>query len=124
MSEGSSSPLSKPLAEYAAIEKWREGLARQWGGDPLAEEPEKLLHLEQFLRFLGKDPDEAIAFCFLRKRESGERFASAKRRDQMAAEIARWRDQTGETGTAARRLSSNVLSFFIHGGVLIDPAML
>ena len=105
MSEGSSNPLSKPLSEYASIQKWREGLARQWGGDPLAEEPEKLEHLEKFLTFLGKDPDEAIAFCFLRKRESGERFASAKRRDQIAAEIASWRDRMRIDGSCSRRWS-------------------
>ncbi len=115
---------AEAIESYAAVAKWREGLARQWGGDPLAEEPEKLVHLAEFLEFLGKDPDEAVAFCFLRKRESGERFASAKRRDEIARQIAAWRDQSGDSGLAARRRASDVLSFFIHAGVLIDPAMI
>ena len=106
---GVSQGAARALESYAAVSKWREGLANQWGGDPLAEEPEKLVHLGEFLAFLGKDPDEAIAFCFLRKRDSGERFASAKRRDEIAQQIAAWRDQSGVSGLAARRRTAGRL---------------
>jgi hypothetical protein len=112
------------LASYDSVLRWKEGLARQWGGDPLAEEPEKLEHLRRFLEHFGKDPDEAVAFCFLRRKETGERFASAKRREALVAEIRAFRDSAEETGLAARRLTSSVLSFFIHNGLLIDPAMI
>jgi hypothetical protein len=40
------------------------------------------------------------------------------------AEIRAFRDSAEETGLAARRLTSSVLSFFIHNGLLIDPAMI
>jgi hypothetical protein len=29
---------------------------------------------------MGKAPDELVAFCYLRKRETGERFVSVQRR--------------------------------------------
>ena len=116
-------PFSRPISEFASVEKWAEGLRRQWGGDPLREEPEKLQHLEEFCEFLSKDPDDAIGYCFLRKRGSGDKFASAKRRQEIAKQVRIFRDQSGRVGLEGRRLVSNVLSFFIHGGVLIDPAM-
>jgi hypothetical protein len=68
--------------------------------------------LERFCEFAGKDPDEILAFCFLRKRATGERFPSVKRREELAALVRAFRDA-----------SSDVLSFLIHGGVLVHPGM-
>ncbi len=112
------------IDSYDSVVRWRDGLIRQWGGDPLAEEPEKLEHLARFLTYLGKDPDEAVAFCFLRRKETGERFASAKRREVLVGDLRGFRDEMPERGLAARRVTANVLSFFIHNGILIDPAMI
>lgn len=116
-------PLDKPIAEYASVAAWERGLREQWGGDPLGEEPDKLRALERFCEFSGRDPDELVAYCFLRRRATGERFGSVKRREAVAAELRAFRDASGETGTGARRLVSDVMSFLIHNGVLMNPGM-
>jgi hypothetical protein len=91
-------------------------------GDPLAEEPHKLDNLERFCAFAGQNPDTLVAFCFLRRRDSGERFASAVRRAELAEKLRAFLAEGGLTGTAARQASSDVLSFLIHNGVMMNPA--
>lgn len=115
--------LEKPIEEYESVATWAKGLREQWGGDPLAEEPEKLETLREFCAFTDRDPDALVAFCFLRRRATGERFGSVKRREEIAAQLRAFRDDRGVTGTAARRLVNDVLSFLIHNGVLINPGM-
>jgi hypothetical protein len=117
-------PLSGPIEEYASIGTWAAGLREQWGGDPLAEEPEKREALEAFCRFLDKDPDELVAFCFLRRKETGERFGSVKRREAVAEQLREFRAASGLSGTKARKLVNDVLSFLIHNGVMINPGMI
>lgn len=112
-----------PVETYESVEKWAERLRKQWGGDPLAEEPDKLETLAAFCEFIGKDPDELVAFCFLRRRETGERFGSVKRREEVAERLRAFRKERGVSGLAARKLTSDVLSFLIHSGVLINPGM-
>jgi hypothetical protein len=34
--------LAKPITEFDTVKAWGEGLRNQWGGDPLAEEPDML----------------------------------------------------------------------------------
>ena len=41
----------------------------------------------------------------------------------MAAWLREWRAQSGATGPAARKRVNDVLSFLIHGGVMIHPGM-
>jgi hypothetical protein len=115
--------LEKPLEQYQSVAAWRRGLREQWGGDPLAEDPAKLETLTGFCEFAGMDPDQLVAFCFLRKRDTGERFASAARRKELGAQLREYRASLGLTGTPARRLVSDVLSFLIHNGVMITPGM-
>ena len=113
-------PLPQPIREYESVRDWDRALREQWGGDPLGEEPEKLETLARFCEFSGRDPDEWLAFCFLRKRDTGARFGSTQRRKVLADQIAAFRDDSGVTGLPARRLVNDLLSFFIHGGVLIN----
>jgi hypothetical protein len=115
--------LPRPIEEYESVAGWRKGLADQWGGDPLAEEPEKLESLAAFCEFVGKDPDELLAFCFLRKKKTGERFASVKRRQEVAEQLRAWKAESGLPATEARRRANDVLSFLIHGGVLMHAGM-
>ena len=117
-------PLEKPVEEYESVARWRKGLAEQWGGDPLAEEPEKLEVLRGFCEFIDEDPDALVAFCFLRRRATGERFGSVKRREEVIAKLRTFRDASGLVGTKARKLTSDVLSFLIYNGVLVNPGML
>ena len=116
--------VERPIEEYESIRTWRDGLRRQWGGDPLGEEPAKLRTLTAFCAFADKDPDQLLAFCFLRRKATGERFASVKRREAIAEQLRAFRAQSGLSGTEARRLVADVLSFLIHNGVLINPGMI
>lgn len=115
--------LAKPIEEYESVAGWGAGLRQHWGGDPLAEEPERLESLRRFCEFIGKDPDELLAFCFLRKRATGQRFGSVKRREAVAAQIREFRDASGLSEKEARRAVNDVLSFLTHGGVLIHKGM-
>ena len=115
--------LEKPIGDYESVQGWAEGLRKQWGGDPLAEEPERMESLRQFCEFIGKDPDELLAFCFLRKKATGQRFGSVKRREAVASQLREFRDASGMPEKEARRAVNDVLSFLIHSGVLIHKGM-
>lgn len=112
--------LDRPVEEYESVRTWAKGLREQWGEDILAESPEKLQHLAQFCEFVGKDPDALVAFCFLRRKATGERFGSVKRRQEIADRLQAFRAERGGPALAARRRQSDVLSFLIHNGVLIQ----
>lgn len=116
-------PLERAIEDFESVAGWAQGLRDQWGGDPLAEDPEKLASLAEFCEFVGMDPDALLAFCFLRRKDTGERFGSQKRREEIAARLREFRDQSGLDATAARKRTNDVLSFLIHGGVLIHPGM-
>ena len=111
--------LADPITSYASVAAWAAELARQWGGDPLAEDPEKLAALAAFCEFLEQDPDELLAFCFLRRRETGERFASKQRREALNAKLQQFVAASGLRGLEARRRRNHIVSFLSHNGVLI-----
>lgn len=111
--------LDRPIESYASVAAWSAGLARQWGGEPLAEDPEKLAALAAFCEFAGQDPDELLAFCFLRKKATGERFASKQRREQVNEKLKQFVAASGLRGVEARRKRNHVISFLSHNGVLI-----
>ncbi len=114
-------PLERAPDTFGSVAIWRAGLRAQWGGDPLAEEPSRLESLADFCVFAGQDPDALVAFCVLRKRDTGERFASAARRAELAAKLRAWVAERGLAGAAAPRASADVLSFLIHNGVMMNP---
>jgi hypothetical protein len=111
--------LADPIESYPSVAAWARALQQQWGGDPLAEEPEKLRTLEAFCRFIDKDPDQLVAFCFLRRKQSGERFGSVKRRGEVLRRLSEFTAESGLHGIQARRQRSQVISFLSHNGVLI-----
>ena len=110
-------------AGFDSIEVWRKGLIDQWGGDPLGEEPAKLETVKNFCEFIGKTPDELVAFCFLRKKATGQRFASTKRREAVAEQLKAFRQERGLTALQGRKASADVLSFLVHNGVMIHMGM-
>ncbi len=112
-------PLANPTESYESVTAWAASLREQWGGDPLSEDPEKLATLVSFCEFIGKDPDELVAFCFLRRKATGERFTAKKRREEVVRQLAEFVAADGLRGTEARRRRSNVHSFLTHNGVLI-----
>ncbi len=104
---------------YESVAAWADSLRQQWGGDPLAEDSDKLEALAAFCETVGKDPDELVAFCLLRRKATGERFTSQKRRAEVVGQLNDFVVSSGLKGIAARRLKSNVVSFFTHNGVLM-----
>lgn len=111
--------LTQPLDDFETVQAWSEALKVQWGGNPLEEDPEKRAALEAFCEYMGKTPDELCEFCFLRKRDTGVRFASKKRREELTGKVFQFVLESGSIGVEKRRLRSNVYSFFTHNGVLI-----
>jgi len=110
--------------QFETIKSWREGLAQQWGGDPLREEPEQLEAVQEFCEFIDKTPDELVAFCFLRKKATGEKFASVKRRESVAEQIRAFCEALGVTGMQRRQVSARILSFLVHNGVMMHMGMI
>ncbi len=111
--------LVKPALEYDSVSRWNEALINHWGGNPLAEDPARLEALVEFCKFIEKDPDELLGFCFLRRRVTGEKFSSMKRRETVVAKVGEYVISTGLKGIEARRQRSHVFSFLSHNGVLI-----
>lgn len=108
----------RPIESYDSVAAWAGGLREQWGGDPFAEDPAKLTTLSEFCDFIATDPDALVAFCFLRKRATGERFASKQRREELLAKLKEFETAAGR-GIEARRRRSHVVSFLSHNGVLM-----
>jgi hypothetical protein len=84
--------LSKPIAEFETVKTWGEGLRKQWGGDPLAEEPEMVEALREFCDFVGEDPDAIVAKLFRIRKDDGERVLSVKWRRHYADKVKEFRD--------------------------------
>jgi hypothetical protein len=108
----------RPIEEYGSVRAWRESLSTQWGGDPLAEEPEKLEALKRFCAFISEDPDTIVGRCFRIRKEDGERVVSVKWRGHYAGKIKEFRDRNDDPN--AKRLAADVASFLIHNGVLLQ----
>jgi hypothetical protein len=109
--------LAKPITEFDTVKAWAEGLRNQWGGDPLAEEPDMLDALVRFCDFVGEDPDTIAGKLFRIRKADGERVLSVKWRTHYAEKIKAFRAQQGVEG---QRRPADVLSFMIHNGVLIQ----
>lgn len=80
-------------------------------------------HLETlgaFCAHVGKTPDDLVAFCFLRKRDTGQRFLSVKRRTTVNAWIDEFVAEQGWTGKEAVANGNVIRGFLIHNGVLIQ----
>ncbi len=103
---------------YESVRTWRRDLSDQWGGDPIAEEPDKLRALERFCEFVGDDPDTIVGRCFRVRKSDGERVVSSKWRTHYAGKIVEFRDRNPDL--ESQRLGADVLSFLIHNGVMVQ----
>ena len=106
------------IERYESVRTWRRDLSDQWGGDPIAEEPERLEALARFCEFVGEDPDTIIGRCFRVRKSDGEQVISLKWRAYYAQKIREFREQNPDQ--ESQRLAANVLSFLIHNGVLVQ----
>lgn len=75
--------------------------------------------LAGFAELTAKTPDELVAFCFLRKKDTGQRFLSVKRRVQMNEWIDEYVAQQGWEGKDAVVNANVIRSFLIHNGIAI-----
>ena len=111
----------EPIADYAAVRTWLEGLRQHWGGTPERDSPERLEIIEAFCRFAGKDPDTIISEC-VRVRD-GEKTIRAKGRGRYAALIAEFQSQVEGSRLKQRTWGNAVRSFLIHNGILLQSGV-
>ena len=104
-------------APSAAIAAWGRGLCEQWDEDVLGGDPERVEIVARFCEAIAMDPDALVAHCFLRRRATGERFASVPRRADIRARLEAYVAASSLPLAAQRRVRSVVLSFLIHNGV-------
>jgi hypothetical protein len=76
--------------------------------------------LEAFCAHVDKTPDELVAFCFLRKKDTGRRFVSVKRRRAVNEWIDEFVADQGWTGKEAVVNANVIRGFLIHNAVLIQ----
>lgn len=88
-------------------------------GEPADHLKHRVDVLADFVDSIGKTPTELVAFCFLRKRDSGDRFVSTKRRTAVNEQIEAFVVERGWTGKEAVVNGNIVRSFLIHNGIPI-----
>lgn len=102
------------------------GSVRQWMAgagldhDPVEARERKLRILADFCARVGKQPDELVAFCILRKKATGERFLSVKRREAVNGWLDEFAAEQGWAGKDAVVNANVVRGFLIHNGVFIQ----
>jgi hypothetical protein len=110
-----------PLLQYASVRTWLEGLRQHWGGDPAADDPERLAMLEAFCRHIARTPDQIIAETTMLK--DGERRIRVKGRERYAALIDEWQAQQEGSRIRKAKWGNTVRSFLIHNGVLLQSGV-
>jgi hypothetical protein len=111
--------FDKPIAEYATVQTWRDGLREQWGDEP--DMAPRLETLGSFCDFAGTDPDTMIAAC-TREVESGKRIRIKARRE-YSEKIAEFQAEMGGTPREQMKAGNVVRSFFIHNGIFMQAGL-
>ena len=110
----------KPMAEYATVQTWMDGLREHWGGDPETDDPERLPTLQDFCNYANVDPDTIIKEC-KRINKAGDLRISVKGRRKYAELIDQFqKEQEGSRMVRAKR-GNAVRSFLIHNAILLSP---
>jgi hypothetical protein len=109
---------SQDIESQASVKQWVAGSVL--GQDPAEVREQKLGILAGFCAKVGKSPDEVVAFCILRKKATGERFLSVKRREAVNNWLDEFAAEQGWTGKQAVVNANVVRSFLIHNGVFIQ----
>jgi len=106
------------LESQASVKQWAASAGHS--DDPPEVREERLRILAAFCAKVDKEPDELVAFCILRKKETGERFLSVKRREEINGWLEEFAAERGWAGKQAVVNANVVRSFLIHNGVLIQ----
>jgi hypothetical protein len=110
--------MTADIESRASVKQWAAGAGLQH--DPAEVREDKLRILAAFCAKVDKEPDELVAFCILRKKETGERFLSVKRRETINDWLKEFAAEQGWAGKQAVVNANVVRSFLIHNGVLIQ----
>jgi len=113
-------PLTKPVADYEAVEAWLVGLREQWGQEP-DDIRGRLDALQRFCEFVERDPDAIIADCS-REVESGKRIRIKSRR-HYSEKIAEFQSAVEGDARAQAREGNLVRSFMIHNGIFMQAGV-
>lgn len=108
----------KPMLEYETVRTWIDGLRAQWGGDPVADDPERLPLLQSFCEFAETDPDAVIAAC-LRVDKAGDKRISVKGRRKYAELIDSFQAASEESRLRKAKRGNTIRSFLIYNGILL-----
>lgn len=106
------------LAASASVKQWFASARLE--SEPAEELAERIELLAGFLAHVGRSADELVEYCFLRKKDTGERFSSVKRRGEVNDWIEQFVAERGWTGREAVYNGNLLRSFMIHNGALIQ----
>lgn len=107
---------NQAVRDAPSVQLW---LARTSIGEPPDAAKRRLTVLAGFLDMIDKPADQLVSFCFLRKKDTGDRFVSVKRRTIVNEQIEKYVTQQGWTGKEAVANGNVVRSFLIHNGIPI-----
>jgi hypothetical protein len=106
------------LSEAASVKQWFT--SARLDSEPPEELAERLELLGGFLAHVGKSADELVEYCFLKKKDTGERFSSVKRRGEVNDWIEEFVAARGWEGRDAVWNGNLLRSFMIHNGAVIQ----
>jgi len=106
------------LGSTVTVKRWFASARLE--SEPPERRAQLLSTLGDFLAHVGKEPDELVEFCFLRKRDTGERFCSVKRRGEVNDWIIAYVTARGWTGKEAVVNGNTIRSFMNHNGAMIQ----
>lgn len=109
---------AEDLASTRTVKQWFASARLE--SEPAVELQERLELLGGFLAHIGKSADELVEYCFLRKKDTGERFSSVKRRGEVNDWIEEFVTARGWAGKAAVLNGNTLRSFMIHNGAVIQ----
>lgn len=109
------------MAEYASVQTWLDGLRQHWGGDPAADDPDRLPMLEAFCLYANRDPDQIIKETTMLK--DGEKRIRTKGRERYSHLIDEWQATIEGSRIRKGKAGNTVRSFLIHNGVLLAAGM-
>jgi hypothetical protein len=88
------------LESHASVKQWAASAGHHH--DPPEVREQRLRILVAFCAKVDKEPDELVAFCILRKKETGERFLSVKRRETINDWLEEFAAEQGMSPQPAR----------------------
>jgi len=109
---------AEQLRDAVTVKHWFA--SARLDSDPVERQQQVLALLAEFSERIGKDPDALVEYCFLRKKETGERFSSVKRRGEVNDWIHDWVTARAWTGKDAVANGNVIRSFMIHNGAMIQ----